>query len=707
MYSGNVEHTESHLVEDVYNIKAQKENSSVEPVRPGVESKAFALLKQYWRTFIETGEICEFVRPEIAESWKRSIKYGVNPTEKNKNYAFLPDPEVKKLLNENQALLDVAYPLMSRTVDYIEGTQCALTLHDKNCRLICHMFAGDDQGFYRSSAGFNIGAAWDEKTIGTCAPSLCIRLDQDVQLIGAEHFKENLGGLACTASPIHAKNGEVIGCINMFGDYKKLSSHTRALVKQMALLIQSELNLKESSQMVQKVFNLMTEGIIVLDEQCHAVTANNRAAAILQLPQKSVVSLDFRQVFRAEHLENRLMHETVPFTYAEYPLHIGEGEVVCGVTVTPMLEEGKREGALITLRRPQRSEQSSMKKPGNHASYTFDNILSQDSGIMALKDMLRRVSSTGHCILLEGESGTGKELFAHALHTESDWNEGPFVTVNCGSLPRSLIESELFGYEKGSFTGARSEGSPGKFELADGGTIFLDEIGELPLEIQATLLRVLDNHRVRRIGAKAERSLNFRVVAATNRNLYEEVKRGKFRSDLYFRLSVLKYDIPPLRARGNDVCILANHFLEEMNRNSAQDFKEFSAEFYSILTQYSWPGNIRELRNVVTRGFYASSGPVIMKKDLPQYVLEQMGMSKAPITPAQRTEAVPERAPVSVKEFEKQQILDALRQCGGNVVAAGKLLGFSKATIYRRIKAYQIQLTRKSGGAEGENGDNF
>ena len=658
-----------------------------------ITESQFQTLTEYRRLFFETGKIHEHVRPFVAESWLRSVTYGVNPDPAQRTTVaqeFLPDNEMKELLNNNKQLLDVAYPIMSRALEYIEGTQYALTLHDRDSRLICHMFAGDNPGFYSSSMGFNIGAPWDEKTVGTCAPFLCISLDRDVQLVGPEHFSSKLCNLTCSSSPIHNKNGDLVACLNIFGDYKKTTAHTLAFLKEVALLIESELELRENSFLVRKVFNLMSDGLIVLNKHFQVIQVSLKAAAILQVPQKSIYSLDFREVFRKEDFETRLLTETLPFSYSEYELTIAGKEIICNVTITPMLEGGKHDGAIITLREIHQINKTVNRISGNHASYCFDDIISQDTSITALKKMLKNVCSTDHCILLEGESGTGKELFAHALHSESNRRAGPFITINCGSLPRTLVESELFGYEKGAFTGARSEGSPGKFELADGGTLFLDEIGELPLEIQASLLRVLDNHRIRRIGAKVEKELNVRVVAATNRNLYQEVKNGNFRSDLYFRISVLKYDIPPLRERGNDVLLLAERFLGQMNKTNAQGDKTFSEELRTTLKEYTWPGNIRELHNVVARSFYASTDNIITPKELPKYILDEVW--KSPSSKGHNMDWAPSSsANSSLKAFERQKIIEALSQCNGNAVEAGRLLGFSRSTIYRRMKEYHIR----------------
>lgn len=270
------------------------------------------------------------------------------------------------------------------------------------------------------------------------------------------------------------------------------------------------------------------------------------------------------------------------------------------VSVTPMLSENRVTRVILFLQELQAINRVANQVAGNKARYDFCDIITEDPRMLDIIESMKGVAVTDCSVLIEGESGTGKELFAHSIHNYSDRKRWPFIAINCASLPRSLVESELFGYEKGAFTGASNQGNPGKFELANGGTIFLDEIGELPLEIQAKLLRVLDTHRISRIGGKAEKELNVRVIAATNRNLLDEVQKSNFRGDLYYRINVLKFNIPPLRLRTGDVTLLSANILKTLNLkgrevSGAPTVKQFDDAFLYGLTGYAWPGNVREL----------------------------------------------------------------------------------------------------------------
>jgi transcriptional regulator with PAS, ATPase and Fis domain len=253
------------------------------------------------------------------------------------------------------------------------------------------------------------------------------------------------------------------------------------------------------------------------------------------------------------------------------------------------------------------------------------------------------------------------------------------------------VESELFGYEKGSFTGAAKEGCPGKFEMANGGTIFLDEVGELPLEIQSKLLRVLDNHTITRIGGKHEKKLDVRVIAATNRTLFNEIQTNNFRSDLYYRLNVFNIKLIPLRDRPEDVIRCAEVFLQRLNDKNPELTKEFDSEFLETIKKYNWPGNVRELENVMQRAYYLSKDHMITKAYIPEYIKENL---KEAFSENQKQSSILDSAIVSPEEVEKRNIITMIAECNGNVIEAGEKLNLSKSTIYRKIKKYNINLDK-------------
>lgn len=325
---------------------------------------------------------------------------------------------------------------------------------------------------------------------------------------------------------------------------------------------------------------------------------------------------------------------------------------------------------------------------GMSSDYTFDSIVGKSSEIISVKEEAKEYAHSPYNLLIVGESGVGKEMFAQAVHNESARKNGPFVAINCASLPDNLIESELFGYVGGAFTGASKNGQVGKFELADGGTLFLDEIGELPIQFQPKLLRVLETRTVMRIGGTASKHIDVRVIAATNRNLTDMIEEGFFREDLYYRLQVLNIVIPPLRQRREDILLLTNTFLARTANAESCEAKQLSREAEKVLLEYDWPGNVRELRNVVYRLSLLSKGDFITKDEMENAIQSRDYRLKSKEaltgTPQERLDKI--RAEIDY--YKKALIQEALSITGGKKQQAAELLDMDRKTLYRMIKKY-------------------
>lgn len=310
------------------------------------------------------------------------------------------------------------------------------------------------------------------------------------------------------------------------------------------------------------------------------------------------------------------------------------------------------------------------------AKYTFKNLLSTNPGFLSCVKTARQAANGSSTILLTGESGTGKELFAHAIHNYSDRARGPFIRVNCAAIPDNLLESELFGYEKGAFTGA-VKAKMGKFELAQGGTVFLDEIGDMSVNLQAKLLRVLQEKEIERLGSNFTKKIDVRIIAATNHNLDQHVKQGNFRQDLYYRLNVISIEIPPLRERSEDIPLLVRHFLSIINRRHRKSCT-IEPEAMKLLNSYAWPGNVREMENLVERAVIMTEGNSI-----------QLELLKSFINPVQVKAA---EEILSLAELEKQMIYKALKKYGHSMEGkklAAQALKISLATLYNKLKEYE------------------
>lgn len=309
------------------------------------------------------------------------------------------------------------------------------------------------------------------------------------------------------------------------------------------------------------------------------------------------------------------------------------------------------------------------------------NMIGKSQAIREVVRLIERVAASNSTVLLTGESGTGKELAALAIHHNSPRRKGPFVAINCAALPEQLVESELFGHEKGAFTGACFR-KPGRFELADRGTIFLDEITEMPLSMQAKLLRVLQEMSFERVGGTETIHVDVRVIAATNRNLREAIEKGDFRRDLYYRINVFKISLPPLRERKEDISLLANHFLGRLR--PSYPVNKISPEAMKILCNYHWPGNIRELQNVIERAAIICQGNEILPENLPKELLG------APQNGSSLVVRFPDEG-ISLEEVEKELIIKALQKSGGNQTRAAKFLGITRSALLYRIQKYGLK----------------
>lgn len=316
-------------------------------------------------------------------------------------------------------------------------------------------------------------------------------------------------------------------------------------------------------------------------------------------------------------------------------------------------------------------------------------LVGQSPPMLKLYDLLQRVAASDVSVLISGESGTGKELVARALHTESGRGERPFVAINCAAVPANLLESELFGHVKGAFTDARTA-RKGLFEQAEGGTLLLDEVGEMPLEMQSKLLRVLQERRVRPVGGNTEVSFSARVLAATNRDLESEVEEGRFREDLFYRLNVVQLHVPPLRVRGNDILLLAQHLVEKVAQRSDKAVEGVSTEAASKLLNYDWPGNVRQLENCIERAVALTRFESLRVEDLPErvrdFVSERISLGD-----------VDHEHMLTLEELERRYIERVLKVSNGNKAQAARTLGLDRRTLYRKLERYEKEAAGPSG----------
>ncbi len=341
-------------------------------------------------------------------------------------------------------------------------------------------------------------------------------------------------------------------------------------------------------------------------------------------------------------------------------------------------------------RRSLKMENAQLKKELG-TKYAFDNIIGGAPPMLRIYEMVKRVANTKSSVLITGESGTGKELIARAVHYNGPLKDKPFVTVNCGAIPENLMESEMFGHKKGSFTGAIAD-KKGLFEVANGGTIFLDELGELPLTMQVKLLRVIQEGTFKRVGGTEDIHVDVRIISATNKNLDAEVKSGRFREDLFYRLNVIQVHCPPLRERREDIPMLANHFLEKFSKALGINVKRVSNEAMDVLKRYHYPGNVRELENIVERTVALEPGPAILPESLPRHLMEnnQQPVGQLDANKIEIDEQTGIDLEKLVADFERTLLTKALQQTGGVKKRAAKLLKISFRSMRYRVDKYAL-----------------
>ena len=422
------------------------------------------------------------------------------------------------------------------------------------------------------------------------------------------------------------------------------------------------------------------EGISAVDKDGILIYANKMCYSILGTNKQEVLNISADKLCKNRPLLFDILRSKQSKIDSEYFLEYKDKMVHLTSSGYPVFDEnGNLQGAIDIFKSINRSRKLANMIAGNNATFEFDNIIGSGSQTKATKEIAQKCAIYNENILIEGESGTGKELFAQAIHNHSNKSKGPFIAVNCANLPNELVESELFGYEEGTFTGAKKGGKAGKFELADSGTLFLDEIGEMPIHLQAKFLRAVEYKTIYRIGSDRPIKVDVRIIAATNRSLESMVDKGSFRGDLYFRLKVLYLRIPPLRERSEDIIELANFFMEKTAFEMKKKIEDFDDDAKKLLLSYNWPGNIRELENSIARAIFLCDGTIVKKEHL----------VKAGII-CDRIELEAISGKNSINALKYAYVKEVYESVGGNKKKAAEILGISRPTLYKLVKVYNI-----------------
>lgn len=638
------------------------------------------------------------VRPVILESWKRSKAFGVNMN--HADTRVLSAEMLGQRRRARNVFCDIAFPFVETLKEFAKDSGFLMMLADEEGYVLLVTGDEDLRKVITEGGGMVEGCNRNERKTGTNGVGTPLEIRQPVQVFNEEHYFEPSCKWCCSGAPIFRPDGGLAGAFCLVSPIGKAASQTLALAVAVAENITRQMKMKqtnntlaETQKNLKAIIEANPSGTLLLDYDLKVTQANQRAAELLGVEFDKLFGTSFRSLIGEKALREADIRQGI----SDRRISVERDGSSRHLSMT--IQRTAESTYVATVETTETLHRKVNRVIGSDARFHFSDIIGCSAALQSAVELAQVAAGNDSNVLLKGESGTGKELFAQAIHNASRRRRGPFVAINCGALPKSLIESELFGYEGGSFTGARRDGRAGKFELANGGTIFLDEIGDMPFEVQVHLLRVLQTREVSRIGSSKTIEVDVRVISATNQNLTESIARNSFRSDLYYRLNVFDIQIPPLRERDQDVSVLADYFF----RKYTADLPEpkavcFAPEVYSLLEQYEWPGNIRELENAVERAVYLRKSGVIGRECFPQ-LLPGSTPAHAPAQgPGSPGLFRREDAKVAMEGRERQQIIRALSVCGGNVTKTADLLGVNRRTIYRKISRYEIDANSFGSG---------
>ena len=638
-------------------------------------------LRSLWKEATTTGVISDELPLSIANSWAKCIEKGVDPFLKTNPY-LASTRELRERKNQQAELLSIASPMMKKMAKLVKGSEFLVVLADQDGYILeAH---GDEAAFeFGKLSNFIVEACWAEELLGTNGVGTPLVTGEPIQVIGPQHWSLAAQNATCSGAPIRDPLGQIIGCLNMTGSYRKAHPHTLGMVISTASSIEKQMRLQQESNFKEAIMESLSEGVVVLDKNNRITHMNSIATKMFGLSNLEWSLNPFEDLIqKVPGLEKvmPLIGRSQPTNDELIQFKANQTWVKCTVTVSTLhaVTVGQK-GTVLVFSETDRVNRLVKQIGGAKAHLTFKDIVGSHPVITKAISTARKVALSSSHVLLTGESGTGKEVFAQAIHNESYRARFPFVAINCAAIPRELMGSELFGYVEGAFTGARRGGNPGKFEFADGGTVFLDEIGEMPLELQAHLLRVIEEKKITRLGGQEVIPVDVRIITATNRNLKDEVAKGNFREDLFYRLNVINIALPPLRQRTSDIILLALNFVRNIGQRLGKSQITIDPEALELMKAYNWPGNVRELQNTLERALNLISGTTVKPEHLSQNITESLSRAFSN-----------NYSGSSIKEAEINTIINALQKHGGNRKRAAMELGIARSTLYRKLEEFRI-----------------
>lgn len=643
------------------------------------------LMKKAWNEFVINGKVdnANIIPHYIRESWKRCRELNVNPYQKSASIILGPE-SLQARFNANLRLIEAASETMMDIYNFIKGSECVFGLFDKDGYNL--KIYGDQELINHTRKGnFREGACWNELGAGTNAVSLVMVEDRPLQICGYEHYCRCSHYWTGSAAPIHDLNGDFLGVIDLTGRYDLVHPHTLGIVVGAAKSIERMLALKPlladykiANKHKNVIIDVIDKALMVIDPNGVITHINLSATNLLGIDKTKCIGMSLKTALPADNDSfYQVLHTVDDISDDEISIKLNNGiKIKCIVSKRNIIVDNNKVGIVITFCKSTIIKK--LAKKFGSATKTFDDLIGNDNSFKQTVKLAKAAASGDANILILGESGTGKDMFAQAIHNASPFSDGPFVAINCAAIPHELIASELFGYADGVFTGAVKGGKPGKLELAEGGTLFLDEIGDMPLELQTTLLRVIENKTFMRVGGDKEIPVNERIIAATNKDLLYEISIGNFRADLYYRLNIVSIEIPPLRGRPDEIRTLLEYFIDKIAREMGKPPIKMSNQNLEKLLTYDWPGNIRELHNLVARSYYFDMSDITLIESIPKI-----------------KHTVPNKISFNarnIETFESNLIKELLEQNNYIVNEVAHKMGLSRSTLYRKIRKYNIDL---------------
>lgn len=601
----------------------------------------------------------------LLNSWKRSERYAAS-IDKAKD-AILESHELKIKKEKHAQFVKRLHPTVEQLGSSLKSSHSVVVISDMTGVLLNTV---GDPSYLKDTEKIYLqpGSHWSEKIHGTNSAGTVVKEKRPIAVVGSDHYLSSHHQIFCVGSPIFDPLGQLQGVLNISGHEKGYNPSYLHFIDTVAREVENKMLLDTAqSEVVISLKNTSEspfEALIAVDQDAKITGVNRAAREMLPLDQYESVSIQLGELFIDA---NPLLDQAYATQLTFHIVHIQKNNDKKSFIASIVKNDFPKKHSILPIKK---STNQFLEDKGQGG---FSHIIGQDKTFLRALETAKKVAKTSYPISIIGESGTGKDLVSYAIHKASERSNQPFVALNCGGITDSLAESELFGYESGSFTGAKQSGHAGVFERANGGTLFLDEIAELPLDLQVSLLRVLQDFKVTRVGGSEPVEVDVRIITATHTDLWGKVQEGSFRDDLFYRLQGVQIELPPLRDR-RDRLQYAHHFLKEITEELQTEKLTLTPSAQELITNYEWPGNIRQLKSALREASFLAEEGVIHFAHFPSYITQSTNQVRIKPTDS------------LLQDVENKTIIQTLKKTSGNISEAARILGVGRNTLYRKIE---------------------